>query len=182
MRGMNGQQVRVVERQQQRLLVNVEQMFVRGDQQRDVHPVAAGAALFVGPAGDRLEGVELGAEQARDDDRRVVVRVVWSTANHAPLTRLGGPAALGLLINVWWAGQLDSALLFIGIVWVEVLVLAINGWRCPLTAVAARYTNDRQDNFDIYLPVWLARNNKTIFGALLIGGMVFTAARWLGWL
>jgi len=83
---------------------------------------------------------------------------------------------------VAWAGQFDSALLFIGIVWVEVLVLAINGWRCPLTAVAARYTNDRQDNFDIYLPVWLARNNKTIFGALLIGGMVFTAVRWLGWL
>ena len=81
---------------------------------------------------------------------------------------------------VAWAGQLDRALFLVGIVGVEVLVLAFNGWRCPLTAVAARYTNDRQDNFDIYLPVWLARHNKTIFGALLIGGMVFTAARWLG--
>jgi hypothetical protein len=29
--------------------------------------------------------------------------------------------------------------------------------RCPLTGIAARYTDDRRDNFDIYLPPWLAR-------------------------
>jgi hypothetical protein len=40
---------------------------------------------------------------------------------------------------------------------VELVILAANRCRCPLTAVAARYTEDRRANFDIYLPRWLAR-------------------------
>ena len=55
----------------------------------------------------------------------------------------------------------------------------MNRWRCPLTAVAARYTEDRRDNFDIYLPQWLARHNKVIFGALYCAGVVFAVARWV---
>jgi hypothetical protein len=58
------------------------------------------------------------------------------------------------------------AFLFVAIVGVEVAVLLLNGMTCPLTDVAARYTGDRRANFDIYLPEWLARNNKTIFGSL----------------
>jgi hypothetical protein len=34
----------------------------------------------------------------------------------------------------------------------ETVVLVLNGWRCPFTGVAARYTDDRRDNFDIFLP------------------------------
>ena len=60
-----------------------------------------------------------------------------------------------------------------GAVFVEVAILALNHMKCPLTAVAARYTEDRSDNFDIYLPLWLARYNKQIFGTLfLVGGLV----------
>jgi len=80
-----------------------------------------------------------------------------------------------------WTGRFRSALLVIGLVMLEVLVLAFNGWRCPLTAVAARYTEDRQDNFDIYLPLLIARYNKEIFGTLFVGGMLVTLARWLWW-
>ncbi len=80
-----------------------------------------------------------------------------------------------------WAGRFRSALLVIGLVMLEVLVLAFNGWRCPLTAVAARYTEDRQDNFDIYLPVLVARYNKEIFGTLFVAGMLVTLGRWLWW-
>jgi hypothetical protein len=57
-----------------------------------------------------------------------------------------------------------------GLIVVECAVLAFNGGRCPLTDLAARYTAERADNFDIYLPLWLARYNKTIFGALFIAG------------
>ena len=78
-----------------------------------------------------------------------------------------------------WRGRLGYAAAFIGIVFLEVLVLAFNGWRCPLTPVAARYTSDRRDNFDIYLPEWLARHNKLIFGSLYVAGILFTLARWL---
>jgi len=81
-----------------------------------------------------------------------------------------------------WLDDYRAALLFIGIVLVEVVVLVINGMRCPLTGVAARYTDDRRDNFDIYLPEWLARYNKLIFGLLYIAGILFTLARWVRWL
>jgi hypothetical protein len=75
-----------------------------------------------------------------------------------------------------WRGALGWALVFAGAVAIEVLVLAANGWRCPLTDVAARYTSDRRDNFDIWLPEWLARHNKTIFGALYVAGVAWVLA------
>lgn len=75
----------------------------------------------------------------------------------------------------------DLAVVFIGIVLIEVLILVVNRWRCPLTGVAARYTNERKDNFDIYLPLWIARNNKLIFGLLFLGGSLFTLVRCAGW-
>jgi hypothetical protein len=78
-----------------------------------------------------------------------------------------------------WARRFDLALVFIGIVAVEAVVIVVNGWRCPLTAVAARYTDDRRANFDIYLPEWLARYNKEIFGSLFGAGILFTIVLWL---
>ena len=62
----------------------------------------------------------------------------------------------------------------------EVVVLALNRWRCPLTPIAARYTDDRRANFDIYLPEWLARHNKEIFGPLYLAGVVLLVVRWVG--
>ncbi len=67
------------------------------------------------------------------------------------------------------------------IVMVEVVILALNRWHCPLTPIAARYTEDRRANFDIYLPEWLARLNKQIFGPLYAAAMLFAWARWSGW-
>jgi hypothetical protein len=58
------------------------------------------------------------------------------------------------------------------LVWGEVAVLALNRLRCPLTNVAARYTDDRAANFDIFLPEWLARWNKLIFGLLFAIGQL----------
>ena len=74
-------------------------------------------------------------------------------------------------------GNHRASLLFIAVVTVEVMVLAANGGRCPLTDVARRYTEDRQDNFDIYLPLWLARHNKQIFGILFVGGTLYSLGR-----
>jgi hypothetical protein len=77
------------------------------------------------------------------------------------------------------AGQAGRALAPIAVVAGEVVVLAFNRMRCPLTDVAARYTDDRRDNFDIYLPAWLARHNKTIFGSLYAIGVLYAAMAWL---
>jgi hypothetical protein len=75
-------------------------------------------------------------------------------------------------------GRLQVATALIAISFVEVLVIALNGGRCPLTAVAARYTSDRRDNFGIYLPEWLARNNKRIFGTIYAAGVLWTMWLW----
>lgn len=72
-------------------------------------------------------------------------------------------------------------LVLTGIVLLEALVLFINGWRCPLTKIAAQHTDDRRENFDIYLPIWLARNNKLIFGSWFVVSEMVVFLRWLGW-
>jgi len=78
-----------------------------------------------------------------------------------------------------WRGRYGLAAGLAAIVSGEVFVLLANKWRCPMTRVAARYTDDRRDNFDIYLPEWIARNNKMIFGALYVAGVAYAALRWI---
>jgi hypothetical protein len=82
------------------------------------------------------------------------------------------PAAAWLAQFRWASGL---TLLVLG----ECLVLAFNGGRCPLTDVAARYTDERAANFDIYLPVWLARYNKQVFGSLFVIGELVLLWRWV---
>lgn len=77
-----------------------------------------------------------------------------------------------------WAGQHGLAGILAILVLVEVIILALNGWTCPLTAVAARYTEDRESNFDIYLPVWLARYNKHLFGPLYVVALIYAGVSW----
>lgn len=81
-----------------------------------------------------------------------------------------------------WGGHFESVVVLILIVLVECVILVVNGWKCPLTKVAARYTTERRDNFDIYLPLWVARYNKVIFGWLYVAGIVYSFARWKEWL
>lgn len=78
----------------------------------------------------------------------------------------------GMLRRFRWAMGLTTLLL------IECLVLAFNHFRCPLTGLAARYTEDRADNFDIYLPQWLARHNQTIFGTLFVAGGLLVLWQW----
>jgi len=84
---------------------------------------------------------------------------------------------LGIFVAAW-SGALAWAGICIAIVAVEVGILAVNGLRCPLTDVAARYTDERSPNFDIYLPRWLAQYNKEIFGPLYLFGILLTLYQW----
>jgi len=79
-----------------------------------------------------------------------------------------------------WQNRFTWVAVFTAVMLVEVAVLAVNGMRCPLTDLAARYTDDRRPNFDIYLPRWLAANNKRIFGSVFVAGLVVAAVRWFG--
>ena len=71
------------------------------------------------------------------------------------------------------------ALVLTAFVVCECAVLAASRGRCPLTNWAARFTEDRAANFDIYLPDWLARNNKAIFGTLFAVSELIVLWRWL---
>lgn len=50
----------------------------------------------------------------------------------------------------------------------EGLILVLFRFHCPLTIIARKYTHSTKDNFDIYLPEWLARNTKKIYTALTV--------------
>jgi len=78
-----------------------------------------------------------------------------------------------------WYNRFGWALVAALVVAGEVAILVLNGMKCPLTPIAARYTSDRRDNFDIYLPLFVARYNKQIFGTLYVAGLVFLFVRWI---
>lgn len=88
----------------------------------------------------------------------------------------------GCIVAIPMAGMWNEfrwAAMLAGLVLLECGVILVNRGRCPLTDMAARYTEERADNFDIYLPVWLARWNKTIFGTVFVLGGFFALGRWL---
>ncbi len=71
--------------------------------------------------------------------------------------------------------------------WAEILaapvllecgLLAANRCRCPLTDWAELYTEKREPDFDIYLPIWLARNTKLLFGTLFAVNLGVTIWFW----
>jgi hypothetical protein len=59
----------------------------------------------------------------------------------------------------------------IGLIVGEGLVLVVFKMFCPLTLLARKYSDSPKDNFDIYLPDWLARYNKEIFTTLFLIGV-----------
>ncbi len=50
----------------------------------------------------------------------------------------------------------------------EGIVLLIFKRICPVTILARKYSTSSKDNFDIFLPNWLARNNKLIYTSLFV--------------
>lgn len=59
----------------------------------------------------------------------------------------------------------------------EGIVLLIWKLTCPLTLIARKFSDSKKDNFDIYLPEWLARNTKLIYTSILIGILFITLFR-----
>ena len=59
----------------------------------------------------------------------------------------------------------------------EGIVLLINKWKCPFTILGYKYTDNHPVGFDIYLPAWLAKHNKTIFSSLFTIGLVLVLWR-----
>ena len=50
-----------------------------------------------------------------------------------------------------------------GFIALEGLILLTFQSHCPLNLLARKYSHSTQDNFDIYLPSWLAKYTKLIY-------------------
>ena len=85
------------------------------------------------------------------------------------------------VLYVLFAGIFDRVTILvwycIGLIFVEGLVLLICKWKCPLTLLGRKYTNDPKTGFDIFLPAWLAKNNKAIFSTLFFIGLLLVLWR-----
>ncbi len=65
----------------------------------------------------------------------------------------------------------------IGLVFGEGIVIIVFKMFCPLTILARKYSKSNKDNFDIFLPNWLARYNKIIFTIIYLIGLIIVLIR-----
>jgi hypothetical protein len=92
---------------------------------------------------------------------KVLHTVIWAILASSILAL----PALAIVRRFRWAAVLS------GLVLVDCGVIALNGGRCPLTDLAERLTSNRADNFDIYLPIWLAGTTKSFLArSLFVAG------------
>lgn len=78
------------------------------------------------------------------------------------------------------ANKLDIYML-IGycLLFAEGVILLICNFFCPLTIIARRYSDSANENFDIYLPEWLAKYNKRIYTSIVLVIIIITVYRLL---
>lgn len=65
----------------------------------------------------------------------------------------------------------------LGCILLECIVLLAFKKICPVTIIARRYSSSDRDNFDIYLPNWLARHNKLIYSCIVFVALIILAYR-----
>jgi hypothetical protein len=68
-------------------------------------------------------------------------------------------------------------LIAVCLVLLEGIILIKNGWRCPLTRIGGKYSSDVSIGFDIFLPKWLAKHNKTIFTLIFLASLILAIYR-----
>lgn len=70
-------------------------------------------------------------------------------------------AAIANKLDFWlWIGY--------GLISIEGITLLTFKLHCPLNLLARKYSNSTKDNFDIYLPSWLAKYTKSIYTSIFI--------------
>lgn len=56
----------------------------------------------------------------------------------------------------------------LGLILLEGIILVIFKLTCPITLIARKYSDSTNDNFDIYLPNWLAKYTKVIYTSITV--------------
>ena len=65
----------------------------------------------------------------------------------------------------------------ISLILLEGVILVVFKNICPVTLIARKYSKSQKDNFDIYLPNWLARYNKEIYSIIVLIAIVILIYR-----
>ncbi|MEZ4850191.1 MAG: hypothetical protein R3B93_16565 [Bacteroidia bacterium] len=88
---------------------------------------------------------------------------------------------VAVIFYIVYSGVTDSITTYtwmgIGLIIGEGLVLLLFKMSCPLTVLARKYSDSQKDNFDIFLPNWLARYNKLIFTSIFLFGLIVVVYR-----
>jgi hypothetical protein len=101
---------------------------------------------------------------------KIIHTLIWLFFNFVIFYMLY--AAIVNKLDAWlWIGY--------GIIFLEGIVLVVFTSFCPVTVLARKYSNSTKDNFDIYLPNWLAKHNKLIYTLILIIISVITVYQFL---
>ena len=98
---------------------------------------------------------------------KIIHTIIWVFFN-AVLFYMAYAVIVNKIDKYVWIG--------IGLIFLEGIVLLLFKKMCPLTIMARKYSESTKDNFDIYLPNWLARNNKliyTTFFIIIVCGIIY---------
>ena len=90
---------------------------------------------------------------------------------------------VAIIFYIVYAGIMDMVTTYtwigIGLIIAEGIVLLLFKMSCPLTVIARNYSDSQKDNFDIFLPNWLAKYNKLIFTSIFVVGLIIVVYRTL---
>jgi hypothetical protein len=96
---------------------------------------------------------------------KVIHTLIWMFFNCVIFYMLY--AAILNKLDIWlWIGY--------GFIFLEGLILLTFKSHCPLNLLARKYSNSTKDNFDIYLPSWLAKYTKLIYTTIFAIGLIIT--------
>lgn len=86
-----------------------------------------------------------------------------------------------VIFYILYSGIVDHITMYtwigIGLIIGEGLVLLVFRMFCPLTILARKFSDSEKDNFDIFLPNWLAKYNKQIFTPIFLAGLIIVVIR-----
>ena len=90
---------------------------------------------------------------------KIIHTIIWAFFN-VVLIYMAFAVVIDKIDKLVWIG--------IALILLEGIVLLIFRKMCPLTILARKYSDSTKNNFDIYLPDWLAKHNKMIYTTLFI--------------
>jgi hypothetical protein len=107
-----------------------------------------------------------------DDSKLITIKIihtlVWSFFN----------VVIFYFLYAVTIGKLDKWIwICLGLILMEGVILLAFKNICPITVVARNYSRSDKDNFDIFLPNWLARYNKVIYSTIVVIGLLILIYR-----